>query len=264
MANNGDGSLSNAVLDSVETFVSNIVSGEITDVIINTLIIVVLIVWVYLGLKIFLDARVRYRIGVFGQILFLVFGVITGPIGLFLYNLTKPKYTPEELEFIKIEHKFYHHQASKVLDCIKCKAYVLEDHAYCTNCGTQNRFKCESCGNLTDFDDKYCYSCGIEFKGRKEKILRSVGVVEEKKEIDNSNSKKDLSQLFNNLKENVVKAPPQKTQDTTISKPQSAKSDFANSNTIKDENKDQPNAEPVQKSVNQSNKNKKRKKKKKH
>ncbi len=124
------------------------------------------VVWLYCGLKIYLDARHRFNSSFPLQILFLFFGVITGPLGLVLYNLTKPKYTRDEMDFISIEHKFYFHQASKILDCLKCDSYVLEGQAHCTNCGTRNRFQCENCEYLSDYDDKYCSKCGNHLPDR--------------------------------------------------------------------------------------------------
>jgi RNA polymerase subunit RPABC4/transcription elongation factor Spt4 len=102
----------------------------------------------------------------------LIFGVIFGPIAYILYSILKPKNSQEEIDFIRVEHKFYYNQASKVADCMKCNAYVLEGHSYCTNCGTQNRFKCSKCGALTDYDDLYCFNCGLDFKGRRESLLQ--------------------------------------------------------------------------------------------
>jgi hypothetical protein len=124
------------------------------------------IVWIYCGIKVYLDARQRFKSSFPVQVLFLIFGIITGPLGLILYNSTKPKFTREEMDFIGIEHKFYFHQASKILDCLHCDSYVLEGQAFCTNCGTQNRFKCENCQHLSDYDDKFCSDCGVNLPDR--------------------------------------------------------------------------------------------------
>lgn len=166
----------NVLSEILNTIVASSVlnADQITKSIVSVLLFVLAVFWVYCSIRIYIDVKRRFQFSDAIQILFLIYGVITGPFGLVLYGLLKPRYTLEDLDFMKTEHKFYYHQASKVRDCIKCGAYVLEAHIYCTNCGTQNRFKCEKCKALTDYDDKFCYSCGKSFAGREEKILQNI------------------------------------------------------------------------------------------
>lgn len=161
------------VQDSLPNIVNN--SGSIFNTVLGFVGIIVFVLWLYCGVIIFSDARRRFQIkNPFFYLGLLLFGMVTGPFGLVLYIAVRPKHTSEELEFIKVEHKFYYHQASKVVDCLNCGAYVLEGQLHCTNCGFQNRFKCEKCGAVTDYDDLYCSNCGCNFEGRYEKILSKV------------------------------------------------------------------------------------------
>jgi RNA polymerase subunit RPABC4/transcription elongation factor Spt4 len=157
---NEESGLSKYLTDAILAVLDQIANGNGPKIMAYIFFGVIGVFWIYCGLKIYFDARERFTTNTSMKYLFLLFGLITGPLGLIIYQWTKPKFTPDELDFIRIEHKFYYHQASKVLDCLKCDAYVLEGHSFCTNCGTQNRFKCENCGALGDYDDKYCKECG--------------------------------------------------------------------------------------------------------
>jgi RNA polymerase subunit RPABC4/transcription elongation factor Spt4 len=159
---NEDSGIAKFLNDTVLSVLDQIANGNGPKIIGYILVVIVGSLWVYCGLKIYFDAKDRFMASPALKYLFLLFGIVTGPVGLLIYNFTKPRFTPEEMDFIRIEHKFYFHQASKVLDCLKCDAYVLENHAYCTNCGTQNRFKCENCSELSDYDSRYCPSCGSQ------------------------------------------------------------------------------------------------------
>lgn len=205
---------------SFETFLSKLSTGEITQDLLNILALLALLLWIYFGYRMYADAKVRFRASLSLSIVFLLVGIITGPIGLLIYSFSKPKYTQEELEFIKIEHKFYYHQASKVKDCTNCQAYVLEGHEFCTNCGVQNRVHCESCNALTDMSDSFCFSCGNKLNNSaqhthntqttEEKFKHAVEVIDEEAQSTNnktkSNSvKKGLKLAVINTKNSLIK-----------------------------------------------------------
>jgi hypothetical protein len=173
-----ENSLSNQILKILEDYIPFVTSDGNRDQIINYAILLAGVAWVYCGIKIYFDIGKRYKLNPILQLLALVFGVVTGPFGLLIYLLMRPSFTQEEVDFIKIEHKFYYQQASKVLECIKCNSYVLEDQIYCTECGTQNRYECENCHTFTDYNDKFCFSCGNDFKNRHNELLRKVGKIQ--------------------------------------------------------------------------------------
>lgn len=159
---------------TVQDFIALLLDGKVTNLVLKIIFVFVAFIWIYCGVKIFLDVRSRFNTSIFVKILFLIFGVIAGPIGLILYIITRPKHTPDELDFLKIEHKFYFQQAATVLDCMYCGGYILSGQTFCTNCGKQNRFHCEVCNTLTDYDDKYCHACGASFEKRIEEILENI------------------------------------------------------------------------------------------
>lgn len=203
--------IQDAILTWVQDGIPNIVknSSSIFNTVLGFVGVIVFILWLYCGVIIFSDARKRYRVrNPFFYLFLLLFGMITGPFGLVLYIAIRPKNTIEELEFIKVEHKFYYHQASKVVDCLNCGAYVLEGQLHCTNCGFQNRFKCEKCEAITDYDDLYCSNCGSSFEGRYESILKKADRVEmqEEKVKDQTNLTPDLSKVKEISKKTTQKA----------------------------------------------------------
>lgn len=202
-----DGGITTRILDFISNFIPYILnnSSSIFDFLIILAELLAVFFWFYCGYFIFNDSKKRYSFDSSSvYYAFLVLGLITGPIGLGFYLLTRPRYTFDELEFMKVEHKFYYHQASKVLDCIKCGAYVLEGHSNCTNCGTQNRFKCSNCEALTDYDDMYCNNCGHHFDKRYEEIYDSVLSKEEKEAMTVTSERKlpsyDVNGAISNLK----------------------------------------------------------------
>lgn len=170
--NLGD-SIINWVEDAIQYTVSH--SGDVFNAVIGIIVVALLFYWGYIGFKTFKDVRKRHKVSSalwLGAIL--VGLVILGPIGKIVYNIVRPEKSQEELDFLAVEHKFYYNQSSKVADCLFCGAYVLEDHTYCTNCGTQNRFKCKKCGTLTDYDDLFCFHCGENFGKRNEEIFANI------------------------------------------------------------------------------------------
>lgn len=205
-----EGGITKQILDFISNLLPYVInnSGQIFDFIILLAELLAVFLWFYCGYYIYVDAKKRYYFrSSAAYYAFLILGIVTGPIGLGFYILTRPAHTFDELEFMKVEHKFYYHQASKVLDCIKCGAYVLEGHTHCTNCGTQNRYRCENCQALTDYDDMFCNSCGYNFNKRYDQIYESVLTKAEKSAIEreaeeNSNFRPgyDLSGALVNFK----------------------------------------------------------------
>jgi RNA polymerase subunit RPABC4/transcription elongation factor Spt4 len=163
--------------------------------------------WFYSGFYIYLDAKKRYAFGNSNYFyLILIFGLITGVIGLIIYSVIRPRYTFDEIEFMQTEYKYYFSNSSKVTDCLNCGLFVEEGALYCTNCGFQNRFKCKRCGAITDHSDNYCKSCGLDLQERNMKLYESVLVKStakvDKKHKQNQENKQDKkSQSESNSKQ---------------------------------------------------------------
>lgn len=151
------------VFNSLEDFIALFTDEQYINMILNIVYIIIAVLWAYCGFRLYSDARRRFKMNVALKMLVLFVGIILGPIGLFLYTLVRPKFTTDEIDFLKVEHKFYYQQASKVIECMNCGEYLLEGHEFCTNCGEQNRLKCQNCNNLTNLHDKFCYYCGFKF-----------------------------------------------------------------------------------------------------
>lgn len=177
------------IIKILDTYIPSLVSNS--DLLFSVLVLVFTIfifaLWLYCAVFMFLDYRKRDRTSIISFALFIL-GIALGPIALVFYLIVRPRETLEDKAFVNIEHRFYYHQAAKVLDCLDCEAYVVEGHQFCTNCGLKNRFKCEKCGFLTDYDDNFCPHCGFSFKGRYEKIISDL----KEKEKQKSPKKKEL------------------------------------------------------------------------
>lgn len=157
-----------------EGFINFIISPNASNIVLGIIIAFVLIIWIYYGVKVFLDATKRFADNKFIQIVFLIMGLLSGPLGWVIYLITRPKYTTEDLEYIHLEQKFLYQNTATTLQCLKCGAFVLNGQTYCTYCGTQNRYKCEDCDSLTDYDHLFCFGCGKKFDKRFEKILKEI------------------------------------------------------------------------------------------
>ncbi len=132
-----------------------------------------LVLWMYCGFFMFYDSIKRF--GKSPWVFFLlVIGLLFGPFALVLYLIARPRQTLEDKAFMHLERRFFYNEASKVLHCLNCDTYVLENHVFCTQCGTQNRYKCPKCGALGDYDDKYCWKCGYDFGDRYQKLVQSI------------------------------------------------------------------------------------------
>ncbi|GIW57558.1 MAG: hypothetical protein KatS3mg083_503 [Candidatus Dojkabacteria bacterium] len=145
------------------------------------------VLWIYCGFFMFYDSMKRFGKSTWVFLLFVI-GVLFGPFALILYLIARPRKTLEDKAFMHLEHRFFYNEASKVIHCLNCDSYVLENHVFCTQCGTQNRYRCPKCGALTDYDDKYCWKCGYNFGDRYQKILQTI-------QTKKSNSKSSVKQL---------------------------------------------------------------------
>jgi len=212
-------SILNWAQDGIPQIINN--SSAIFNIIIAFIGVIIFLLWLYCGVVIYRDAKKRLNVNnIVFYLILMVVGMVLGPLGLVFYYIFRPKYTRDELDFVKVEHKFYYHQASKVVDCLQCGAYVLEGQLYCTNCGFQNRFRCESCKAVTDYDDLYCSNCGKDFEGRYDNILKKIN---SKPTAEVSSDKEKKPELLPLLKSYAIKVKSKASQKAVSLKEKSNK-----------------------------------------
>lgn len=196
-----------SLLGFIEELVETIINDpeQINTFLVSAVTYVAIGIWITFGLKLFLDYKRRFESNIIILIVVFILSILTGIVGFIIYSILRPKYTLEELEFFQIEHKFYHEQASKVLECIRCGNYVFSSSKHCTHCGFQNRYSCPNCGHYNSLKDSFCGSCGHDLFPQNKEIL------------DSFNSNKKLETL-NVLSEQEYKKETKKREDSKSEK----------------------------------------------
>lgn len=196
-----DDSTGNFVLDWFQGLVKFIVDDQdnFLTVFNRIFIYFIILIWILSALKTFFDVKSRHKLSSYHYIIIFILCVILGPIGLISYLFLRPKYTKEELDFIKVEHKFYHEQASRVIECINCKHYVFHSQNFCTHCGTQNRIKCTNCEHNHSYEQDYCSNCGTNVQADNKKLTaqfkKKKSIIRDFADIENHNIEKSEKEI---------------------------------------------------------------------
>ncbi len=86
--------------------------------------------------------------------------LVTGPLGVLLYLLMRPKYTLMELYDRQLEEEALYREVEQQLVCPNCHRRVEPDWMFCPYCHTQLKKACVSCGKLLDLEWDICPYCG--------------------------------------------------------------------------------------------------------
>ncbi len=86
--------------------------------------------------------------------------LVTGPIGILLYLLLRPKYTLIELYDRQLEEEALSRELTLHPVCPNCHKPVEPDWMFCPYCHTQLKKQCVSCGKLLDLEWDICPYCG--------------------------------------------------------------------------------------------------------
>jgi RNA polymerase subunit RPABC4/transcription elongation factor Spt4 len=115
--------------------------------------------WVGFVFWTFNDIRARTR-DLLTILLATLLVLVTGPLGILLYLLMRPKYTLMELYDRQLEEEALYREVSQVPVCPNCHRRVEPDWMFCPYCRTRLRKECRSCGKLLDPEWEVCPYCG--------------------------------------------------------------------------------------------------------
>jgi RNA polymerase subunit RPABC4/transcription elongation factor Spt4 len=114
--------------------------------------------WIGLVIWTFRDIRARTR-DVFAWLLATLLVLITGPIGLLLYLLLRPRETLAQSFDRQLEEEALLRDITTRRACPSCQAVTEPDWLICPNCRTELRRTCEECGRPLELNWKVCPYC---------------------------------------------------------------------------------------------------------
>ena len=114
--------------------------------------------WIGLVIWTFRDIRARTR-DVFAWLLATLLVLITGPIGLLLYMLLRPRETLDQSYDRQLEEEALLRDITTRRACPSCQAVTEPDWLICPHCRTELRRTCEECGRPLELNWKVCPYC---------------------------------------------------------------------------------------------------------
>jgi RNA polymerase subunit RPABC4/transcription elongation factor Spt4 len=114
--------------------------------------------WIGLVIWTFRDIRARTR-DVFAWLLATLLVLLTGPIGLLLYLLLRPRETLAQSYDRQLEEEALLRDITDRRACPSCQAVTEADWLVCPHCSTELRRSCEGCGKPLDLSWKICPHC---------------------------------------------------------------------------------------------------------
>jgi RNA polymerase subunit RPABC4/transcription elongation factor Spt4 len=114
--------------------------------------------WIGLMIWTFRDIRARTR-DVFAWLLATLLVLVTGPIGLLLYLLLRPRETLAQSYDRQLEEEALLRDITTRRACPSCQAVTEPDWLICPHCRTELRSTCEACGRPLELNWKVCPYC---------------------------------------------------------------------------------------------------------
>jgi len=114
--------------------------------------------WIGLMIWTFRDIRARTR-DVFAWLLATLLVLITGPIGLLLYLLLRPRETLAQSYDRQLEEEALLRDITTRRACPSCQAVTEPDWLICPQCRTELRRTCEQCGRPLELNWTVCPYC---------------------------------------------------------------------------------------------------------
>jgi RNA polymerase subunit RPABC4/transcription elongation factor Spt4 len=114
--------------------------------------------WVGLVVWTFRDIRARTR-DLFAWLLATLLVLVTGPIGLLLYLLLRPRETLAQSYDRQLEEEALLRDITNRRACPSCQAVTEPDWLICPHCSTELRRACAGCGRALDLKWKACPYC---------------------------------------------------------------------------------------------------------
>jgi RNA polymerase subunit RPABC4/transcription elongation factor Spt4 len=114
--------------------------------------------WIGLAIWTFRDIRARTR-DLFAWLLATLLVLVTGPIGLLLYLLLRPRETLAQSYDRQLEEEALLRDITTRRACPSCQAVTEPEWLICPHCRTELRRTCEACGRPLDLNWKVCPYC---------------------------------------------------------------------------------------------------------
>jgi len=115
--------------------------------------------WIGLAIWTFRDIRARTR-DLFAWLLATLLVLVTGPVGLLLYLLLRPRETLAQSYDRQLEEEALLRDITTRRACPSCQAVTEPDWLICPLCRTELRRACDHCGRPLELNWKVCPSCG--------------------------------------------------------------------------------------------------------
>ena len=132
--------------------------GVVLEIVVAVTTALLVAFWVGLAVWTLRDIRSRTR-DIFAWILATLLVLITGPIGLLLYLLLRPRETMAEVYDRQLEEEALLRDITARRACPTCQAVTEADWLLCPFCETELRRTCESCERPLELDWVLCPHC---------------------------------------------------------------------------------------------------------
>jgi RNA polymerase subunit RPABC4/transcription elongation factor Spt4 len=117
--------------------------------------------WVSLAIWTFRDMRARTH-DIFAWVLATLLVIVTGPFGLLLYVLLRPRETLAEAYDRQLEEEALLRDISARRACPTCQSVTEPDWLLCPHCRTELRRSCRNCAKPLDLDWVTCPYCATD------------------------------------------------------------------------------------------------------
>jgi|YNPNPStandDraft_1061719.scaffolds.fasta_scaffold11517_2 RNA polymerase subunit RPABC4/transcription elongation factor Spt4 len=132
--------------------------GIILEVVVAVVTATVVAFWIGLAVWTLRDIRARTR-DVFAWLLALVLVLLTGPAGLLLYLLLRPRETLAEVYDRQLEEEALLRDITARRACPSCQMVTEPEWLVCPRCRTELRRSCTTCHRPLDLDWVVCPYC---------------------------------------------------------------------------------------------------------
>lgn len=114
--------------------------------------------WIGMVIWTFRDIRARTR-DIFAWLLATLLVLVTGPVGLLLYLLLRPRETLAQAYDRQLEEEALLRDITARRACPSCQAVTEPDWLICPHCRTELRRTCQACGRPLELDWTACPYC---------------------------------------------------------------------------------------------------------
>jgi RNA polymerase subunit RPABC4/transcription elongation factor Spt4 len=132
--------------------------GVMLEIVVAVMVAIIVAFWIGLAIWTFRDIRSRSS-DVFAWILATLLVLISGPIGILLYLLLRPKDTLATVYDRQLEEEALLREITLRRACPGCKSVAEADWLVCPMCRTELRRSCPDCGRPMELNWVVCPFC---------------------------------------------------------------------------------------------------------